>query len=181
MIANGRVGGTVFLESVMHGFTLLALWILYYVHSPYVLLSFLPWRRWWIAVVAFFLVVAFMGVSAVRMLCVVFIDSRPLALGGSRIGSFFEGLLICAGVRQEVVKQIDATLFDKRRRLNNFGVTSGPDGQKYEVILNFVIPRESVMWRNVLNGSNDKRVESIYLRKYLRDVVGLNMPQESES
>ena len=122
-----------------------------------------------------------MGVSAVRMLCVVFIDSRPLALGGSRIGSFFEGLLICAGVRQEVVKQIDATLFDKRRRLNNFGVTSGPDGQKYEVILNFVIPRESVMWRNVLNGSNDKRVESIYLRKYLRDVVGLNMPQESES
>ena len=181
VIANGRVGGTVFLESVMHGFTLLALWILYYVHSPYVLLSFLSWRRWWIAVVAFFLVVVFMGVSAVRMLCVVFIDSRPLALGGSKIGSFFEGLLICAGVRQEVVKQIDATLFDKRRRLNNFGVTSGPDGQKYEVILNFVIPRESVMWRNVLNGSNDKRVESIYLRKYLRDVVGLNMPQESES
>ena len=115
------------------------------------------------------------------MLCVVFIDSSPLALGGSKIGSFFEGLLICAGVRQEVVQQIDAILFDKRRRLNNFGVTSGLNSQKYEAILNLVIPRESVMRRNVLNESNDKRVESIYLRKYLRDVVGLNLPQESES
>lgn len=181
VIADGRVGGAVFLESVMHGFTLLVLWIVYYMHSPHVLLSFLSWRRWWIAVVAFFLVIVFIGVSAARMLCVVFIDSSPLALGGSKIGSFFEGLLICAGVRQEVVKQIDAILFDKRRRLNNFGVTSGLNSQKYEAILNLVIPRESVMRRNVLNESNDKRVESIYLRKYLRDVVGLNMPQESES
>lgn len=181
VIADGRVGGAVFLESVMHGFTLLVLWIVYYMHSPHVLLSFLSWRRWWIAVVAFFLVIVFIGVSAARMLCVVFIDSSPLALGGSKIGSFFEGLLICAGVRQEVVKQIDAILFDKRRRLNNFGVTSGLNSQKYEAILNLVIPRESVMRRNVLNESNDKRVESIYLRKYLRDVVGLNLPQESES
>lgn len=181
VIADGRVGGAVFLESVMHGFTLLVLWIVYYMHSPHVLLSFLSWRRWWIAVVAFFLVSVFIGVSAARMLCVVFIDSSPLALGGSKIGSFFEGLLICAGVRQEVVKQIDAILFDKRRRLNNFGVTSGPNSQKYEAILNLVIPRESVMRRNVLNESNDKRVESIYLRKYLRDVVGLNLSQESES
>lgn len=94
---------------------------------------------------------------------------------------FFEGLLICAGVRQEVVKQIDADLFYKKRRLNNFRVTSGLDDRKYEVILNLVVPRESVIRRNVLNDSNGKGVESIYLRKYLRDVVGLNMPQESES
>ena len=125
--------------------------------------------------------IVFIGVSAARMLCVVFIDSRSLALGGSKIGSFFEGLLICAGVRREVVKQIDADLFYKKSRLNNFGVTSGLDDRKYEAILNLVIPRESVMRRDVLNESNDKRVESIYLRKYLRDVVGLNLPQESES
>ena len=89
--------------------------------------------------------------------------------------------MICAGVRREVVKQIDAALFYKKSRLNNFGVTSGLDDRKYEAILNLVIPRESVMRRDVLNESNDKRVESIYLRKYLRDVVGLNLPQESES
>ena len=181
VIAGGRVSGTVVLDSVMCVLMLLALWIAYYVHSPHVLLSFLSWRRWWIAVVAFFLVIVFMSVSTARMLCVVFIDSRPLALGGSKIGSFFEGLLICAGVRQEVVKQIDADLFYKKRRLNNFRVTSGLDDRKYEAILNLVAPRESVIRRNVLNDSNGKGVESIYLRKYLRDVVGLNMPQESES
>ncbi|WP_167145165.1 hypothetical protein [Actinomyces sp. ZJ308] len=177
VIADGRVSGSVFLESVMHVFMLLALWIIYYMHSPHILLSFLSWRRWWIVVVALLLVIVFMVVSAVRMLCVVFVDSRPPALGGSKIGSSLEGLLICDGVRQEVVNQIDVDLFDKRRRLNNFGVTSGLDVQKYEAILNLVIPRESLIQRNVLNESSEKRVESIYLRKYLRDSVGLNLPR----